>query len=246
MGRTSRDCPLCTAKDLLRLPNHLRDVHKLSSEESSRALNMASERSEDITDISTDSDTDGSESGSIANSSAADSIADSEVSDEETNSAMEEEDDEHEDDPWSDLIVKVFSHYQPDMSEAVTYLVKHDDMSRRKAESKVYKDFLPRINKRLRRLLTRLMCQIYELKKDSTYRKIVHTVKRNMIEDDMDYEEAVSQGAEIRKLLIHRLLLQWTPTFHDDSSAESSSDEQDSESSSEGQGDAGETSCVEY
>ena len=38
MGRTKRDCPLCQAKNLLRLDHHLQGVHQLRGKEKQKYL----------------------------------------------------------------------------------------------------------------------------------------------------------------------------------------------------------------
>ena len=41
MPRTRKDCPICGKKSLLRLANHLANVHQLSSDERQSHLNRA-------------------------------------------------------------------------------------------------------------------------------------------------------------------------------------------------------------
>ena len=60
------------------------------------------------------------------------------------------------------------------------------------------------------------------MKRDPTYKKIAQTAQRLRIEDEMDYEEAVTQAAENRKLLITRTLQQWTPSLSDDEDTDES------------------------
>jgi hypothetical protein len=167
--------------------------------------------------------------------SEVESIMDSETSEDETSSSStgdteeeetvvetEEEEEEEDPGPWSDWIEDVFGYYQQDMRDAVADLVEHDDISRDQAECEVYEDYLPRMNKRLRGKLVKFMCHTREMKRDPTYKKIVQTAQRLRIEDEMDYEEAVTQAAENRKLLITRTLQQWTPSLSDDEDTDES------------------------
>ena len=47
MGRTRRDCPLCSTKNLLRLANHLESVHGLKGEEKMKWLKRGIQPVED-------------------------------------------------------------------------------------------------------------------------------------------------------------------------------------------------------
>ena len=47
MGRKRRDCPICDAKNLVRLANHLDSVHHLSGEEKTKYLKATSSSTEE-------------------------------------------------------------------------------------------------------------------------------------------------------------------------------------------------------
>jgi hypothetical protein len=175
--------------------------------------------SDDIFDDSTDD----SDVSSVTESDSTEDDASSSGSDDgmEEMEQLEDDDDDEEEDPWSDFAETVFAHYQQNMRYAVENLVERDDMSREEAEREVYEGYLPRMNKRLRGLLVTFMCHTREMRRDPTYKKIVQTAQRLRVEDDMDYEESVTQAAaEMRKVLITRTLRQWTPVLSDDEDTE--------------------------
>ena len=101
-GRRRRDCPVCHKQGLLRLPNHLRDVHGLDPQSvmESETTPLVSESDTEVSDLDIDVDeTDDTESPND----------DSEVED-DTES-------EEEDDPWAEWVEEVFQHYQEPMKE---------------------------------------------------------------------------------------------------------------------------------
>ncbi len=64
--------------------------------------------------------------------------------------------------------------------------------------------------------MVKFMCHTHQMKRDDTYKKIVKTAQRLREADDMDYEESVTQAAEMRKVLITRTLRQCTPILSDE------------------------------
>ena len=99
-------------------------------------------------------------------------------------------------------------------------MIEDDGLSKCKAESEVYEQYLPRMNKRLCGLLVKFMCHVRKMKKDSTYKKIVLTAERLRIDDKMDYEESICCAVKIRKLLLMRTLRCWKPNLSDEEEEE--------------------------
>ena len=56
MGRTRRDCPLCEAKNLLRLDHHLESMHGLKGEEKRKWLKTKLQRRTDVIYQNSDAD----------------------------------------------------------------------------------------------------------------------------------------------------------------------------------------------
>lgn len=195
---------------------------------------MSSVSSEDANDSTTETTygSYGTEDSDDESNSSPDTSEDesSTSTDDESEDNMDDDDEdaeEDETDPWEEFIQTVHEHYQEDMDEAVADLMQRDGISKGDAVHEVYENYLPRLNKRLRGLLVKFMCHARELKQDPTYKKIVQTAKRLRDEDDMDYEESVTQAAEARKVLITRTLKQWEPDSSDEDDSESENSEND-------------------
>ena len=209
-GRVRRDCPVCHKQGLLRLPNHLRDVHGLDPQSvmESETTPLVSESDTEVSDPDVDVDeTDDTESPND----------DSEVED-DTESEEEEDDD---DDPWEEWVEEVFQHSQEAMKEKMASLVDSTEMSPEEARDVVFEQFLPCMNKQLQNKLVDFSHLRHLFKSDPTFNKIMETAKRGRIEEDMDWEESLTHAAEQRKLLLDRILRRWTPNLEEHSDEDS-------------------------
>ena len=186
---------------------------------------MSSESSDDMTGLTSNSDGSDSEVEPDTDSQAVEDCASSSAD------AMEEEEEEEEDDddddPWSDLVQTVFDRYQGDMRQKVADLSKSDGISRAQAERQVYEEYLPCMNIKLRDVFVKFLYHMREMKKDYTYRQIMRTAQRMRDQDDMDFEESIIQATETRKVLITRVLRQWTPMLGDDGDDDDDDDDED-------------------
>ncbi len=208
-GRRRRDCPVCHKQGLLRLPNHLRDMHGLDPQSVMETASVSeSEVSESDIDVD---DTD-----------SVDSSNDNE--EEDTTESEEDEDDDEvdEDDPWVKWVEDVFQQYEEPMKERMAELMNDTEMSKGDAQDAVLEEFLPRMNHELQHKLVDFSHLRHHFKSDPTYTKIMETAKRGRMEEDMDWEESLTYAAEVRKLLLYRILQKWAPKLDDEDSSEDS------------------------
>ncbi len=215
MGRTTRDCPLCPAKSLVRLPNHLRAIHGMTIQQLQEGGSTSKQWESTDSDESIDTD-------ESTEQSLTESVDDSSLSDD----SESESDDAQEDDPWSALVDDVFDEYHTSLTERYRELVA-DGMSKKSALKQTCREFSSDLNQSFRDKYIVLLKRIQLLKKDPTYKKINETAKRMRLEDDMDQEEALDQAVERRKILLARILDQWDPSLSLDSDDDGDSDDHD-------------------
>ncbi len=208
MGRTRRDCPVCMKKGLLRLPNHLKDVHGITAQDV-----VTSEHSDDGSDISDRDDDDASNNSDI----------DVDVCDEGASCA--------EDDPWEGWVDSTFEQFHQRMKKRVGELTSTSGLDLAEAQKKTAEELLPQMNKELRKKFLEFLKLGYRLKRDSTYQKIMNTAKRIRLDDEMDWEESVTYAAKTRKLLLDRVLQRWISNWGDE--ADDSDDEDDDDDEDE-------------
>ncbi len=201
MGRTRRDCPVCSKKGLLRLPNHLRDMHGVNPQ--------------DVVTSDDDSDDDGGSD-----------ISHHSVNDTDVGVSGSSQDD----DPWEDWVDSTLEQFQQHMKKRVAELMTADGMDLAEAKKTTSDELLPEMNKELRKKFLAFLKLGRRLKMNSTYQKIIATARRIRLHDNMDWEESVTYAVKSRKLLLDRVLQRWISDWVDDSdNSDESSDEDASE-----------------
>ncbi len=203
MGRTRKDCPVCKKKGLLRLPNHLRDVHGV-----------------DPQDIVT-SDPDSDDDGGFGISHQSDT--DTDVDDGASCSL--------DDDPWEDWVDSTLEQFRQRTNKRVAELMTANGMGLTEARKTTSEELLPEMNKELRKKFLAFLKLGHRLKMTSTYKKIMDTARRIRLDDGMDWEESVTYAVKSRKLLLDRVLQQWTLDWGDDT--DNSDDESDEDETEE-------------
>lgn len=215
MGRIRKDCPICLKQGLVRLPNHLRDIHGLSPEDVMESSDGQSETG----DISEDDAP--SESGDIFDDDD-DASEDGDDDDDPPTDETDEETDEDDvqegcdGDDWYEFFVEpVFEQFQEEMDAKVAELEDEEEMSTKEARETTFEEFLPAMNKAVKRRITRMLRANHQFKKDPTFQKIVETAKTGRREDDMDWDESVSYALNKRSFLLDKVLRSWIPPFAD-------------------------------
>ncbi len=211
MGRIRKDCPVCFKQGLLRLPNHLRDVHGLDPQEVMESQSNSGDASISVASFDADSE-----------SSTVDDASDVDEETESDDTESDEEEDAHASALWLTWVSPIFQHFQEDMDERATELA--EDMSTGEAQEITWAEFLPAMNNKLQQKLIIFSNLSHQFKKDPLYQKIMETAKTGRREDDMDWEESVSYAVNKRKLLLDRVLQTWTPSFDVDDEMEEDSE----------------------
>ena len=212
MGRDRKDCPVCGKKGLLRLPNHLRDMHGMYAGDSPLDEEMVSdEGSDDITDVE---DTD------VEDTDVEEEETDGDVTEDETEDDDDETDDEEtEDDPWANWVNTIFQQYQEPMVERVATL-EATGVESGDAQHRAFEEYLQPMNKELQKKFVQFTNLSHLFKKDPTYKKIMDTARRGREQDEMDWHESVTYATDKRNLLLNRVLQAYTPDLSMDAEKE--------------------------
>ncbi len=188
-------------KGLLRLPNHLRDVHGLDPQ--------------DVVTSHQDSDDDGGSD--ISHQSDTDTDVDVSAGGQD-------------DDPWEDWVDSTLEQFQQRMEKRVAELMTANGMGLAEAQKTTSEELLPEMNKELRKKFLAFLKLGHRLKMNSTYQKIMSTARRIRLDDDMDWEESVTYAVKSRKLLLDRVLQRWISDWGDNTNnSDDESDEEASE-----------------
>ena len=117
----------------------------------------------------------------------------------------EDKDDGDDDDdnvgvnPWSELKQEV----KDDMK---TTLAEQEEEQEKEGTSENDNSLLPLARRKLRRLYLHRLKWYNRIKQDKIHRQVMHTARRLMNEDGMDWEEALEAAVDRRKFLLNRLI----------------------------------------
>ena len=214
MGRTRKDCPLCPAKGLLKLTNHLANVHDLTTpserkrwtkyETQTGSGGMKRSSEDTFSDYSEDSHSDGDSDGENSSS--------------DHNSS--DDSDATENDPWYHLVCEVHDSHGAEMMARRREIEKEENLSKKDAHKQMHKEFLPTLTQTFREKYVNFLKKARSLNKDMTHRQIKDTAGRLRDDDQMDWEESIEEAARKRKLLLARELKKWTLGSGGDSNSE--------------------------
>ena len=69
------------------------------------------------------------------------------------------------------------------------------------------------MNKKLQKKFIKFLKLLQEFKKDPTFKKIIGTANQARYNDDMDWEEALLFAVKKRKLLLERIMNDWSMVY---------------------------------
>ena len=124
--------------------------------------------------------------------------------DEREDEDKDDGDDDDDDDnvsvnPWSELKQEV----KDDMK---TTLAEQEEEQEKEGASENDNSLLPLARRKLRRLYLHRLKWYNRIKQDKIHRQVMHTARRLMNEDGMDWEEALEAAVDRRKFLLNRLI----------------------------------------
>ena len=205
MGRTRRNCPVigCKSTNLVRLANHLDQVHHINQEERSKILANMHRPSED------EEHYDFSDDGEMSTTSNSKEDIFSSSDDEGSEHSEEDSDDscdsDEEPDPWGELIHEAASIVRLRYDELVQSF-HYDDLDEINGKRQAFEEILPQLQKTLENVYLDRLQWIWEMKKDPIHTKIMETRKRLRGEEGFDQDEALTAAVKRRKFLLRRML----------------------------------------
>lgn len=139
-----------------------------------------------------------------------DNVSTSSTDESESSMSIENEAETGEEtDPWIPLIEEARERSNVDFDEMKESLV-NSGLDEQTAENQAYSNILPKLQKELESIYMQRLMWINQLKKDPIHRKIMHTKKGFIENDDFDPQEAMEAAIDKRKFLINRLLKEYS------------------------------------
>ena len=219
MPRRRKDCPICGKRNLVKLSNHLADIHQLSgetrryylsnakslgnqseSEEMSSRKRMRNESDEETLTVSNEDIFSSSEEEDGKSSEDIDGSDESESYEE-----MNESDDSEEADPWGVLIHEAASELRTKYYELVQSF-QNEELSEIEGKKEAFSEILPLLRKELGNVYLERLQWMTEMKRDPVHRKIMKTRDALVDEDHFDPDEAMAAAIKKRKFLLERML----------------------------------------
>ena len=87
-------------------------------------------------------------------------------------------------------------------------MVEKEGRSEEDAQNKTYKEYVPKMRKSCRRVLTDYLILWQKVQDTDLYRKLMQTAENLMLEDDYNLEESIRQAVKQRKFTVDQLIVE--------------------------------------
>ena len=121
----------------------------------------------------------------------------------------ETETEDEENDPWMPMVEEAMQKYKTGFEEMKMNLI-HSGLDEQSAGEKAYSDILPKLQKELESIYMDRLSWMKQLNNDPVHKKIMQTKDAFVDNDHFDPEEAMQAAVDKRKILIKKLLKDYT------------------------------------
>lgn len=209
MPRRRKDCPICGKRNLVKLSNHLADMHHLSCEDRQQYLvqvrSRGDESGSDCEEMPSRKRMRKESDDEMSTVSNEDTFSSSDEEDGESSEEKNDSDDSKEADPWGVLIHEAASKLRTKYYELVQSF-QHDGFTKINAKKQAFSEILPKLRKELENVYLERLLWMWQMKRDPMLKKIMEAKKRFMEDDFFDTDEALAAAIKKRKFLLERML----------------------------------------